>query len=169
MFRKDLPDLLAPGAIAVELGVAEGCFSAELLAHRNIRHLYSIDAWAGDRRHDNREYVRATKSLSRFGGRSTVMRMRFAKALQAFSDGGLHLVYVDGYAHTGEDDGRIIRDWWPKVAQGGVLAGHDYCQKWPRVVAEVDRFAADNRLDVTVIPADAASGYPSWYVVKEGR
>jgi predicted O-methyltransferase YrrM len=41
------------------------------------------------------------------------------------SYGSFDFVYIDArhdYASALED----IRDWWPKVRRGGILAGHDY-------------------------------------------
>ena len=36
-----------------------------------------------------------------------------------------------------------LRFWIKKVLPGGVMCGHDYCEEWPDVVAEVNDLAAE--------------------------
>lgn len=45
----------------------------------------------------------------------------------------LYFIYVDGYAHTGEDRGKTLFDWYPKLKIGGLMAGDDYHDDWPLV------------------------------------
>jgi hypothetical protein len=162
--RQDLPDLLPACSVVAELGVARGDFSEQLLKHRNVGHLYSIDAWAGDRGHDDKEYSKTVSRLSTYGN-NTIIRAKFSEAVTRFNDGFFDLVYIDGYAHDGEDNGKTIRDWWKKVK--GILAGHDYCDTWPLVVYQVNLFAKENELTVNTIPAEAGVyKFPSWYIVK---
>jgi len=132
---------------------------------RPIRRLWSIDAWAGDRGHDLAECAAATALLARHGGRCLVLRARFDEALALFPDASLDFVYIDGYAHTGNEAGQTLLDWWPKVKPGGLFAGHDYALEWPKNVAAVDRFRevagiADERFWIT-----SEDRYPSWGVV----
>jgi hypothetical protein len=66
--------------------------------------------------------------------------------------------------------GADLREWWPKVRAGGVLAGHDYVNAMPTckdgivlrfgVVAAVNRFVAENGLTLYV-DADG-----DWFVQK---
>lgn len=165
--RDELPLAVPRGAEVAELGVAEGEFSARLLQHRGVRIVYSVDAWDdAKRRHDDEEFFRARQRLARFGKRSKIIRMRFDEAANLFNDGSLDLVYVDGYAHTGQEGGQTLRDWWPKVKRGGILAGHDYdAEKWPQTVKHVDRFVAAHKLELHVIPRGRTK-HPSWCVRK---
>lgn len=145
--------------------MAEGKFSEQLLQHKNIAHLTSIDAWAGDRGHNDKEFNDAVLRLEPYRGRSTVMRARFEHAIAFFKDDSLDLVYVDGYAHEGETG--AIPAWWSKVKPGGILAGHDYSEQWPLVLEEVARLAARHALTITVIPAEEGRyTFPSWAVRK---
>lgn len=163
MTRQDIPTLLPPESIAVELGVAEGKFSEELLKHPNIKTLYSIDIWAGDRGHDDKEYKRAIARLQPYGERSVVIRKTFSEAVSAFPDNYFNLVYIDGYAHA--CDGSAFREWWPKCRH--IFAGHDYSKEFPLVIAEVDKFAKDHDRDVEIIPAEPGwYKFPSWLIHK---
>ncbi len=168
-YRADLCRFLLPDSIAVELGVAEGHFSEEILKSKNISHLYSIDMYAGDRGHDVGQYKQAFRRLSQFRGRTTLLKMRFDEALDLFDDESIDLLYVDGYAHTGEEGGKTFLDWYPKVKRGAIIAGHDFGPDFPLVVQAVQRFCSLARLELHVIN-DRSGGsnhsQPTWFAVK---
>ncbi|MGE6211969.1 class I SAM-dependent methyltransferase [Comamonas aquatica] len=167
--RSDVIKLIKNNSIGVELGVAEGKFSESLLHTERFTHLYSIDMWAGDRNHDTAQYKRALRRLLPFRDRNTTLRMTFDEALDLFPDEFFDFIYVDGYAHTGEEEGATFRNWWPKLKPGGVMAGDDYSPQWPRVIHAVDAFIADHQLDMAVLnfkSEDPWSQYPTWVTVK---
>ena len=167
--RIALPRLVAHGALGLELGVATGYFSNALLSVGDFARLYSIDAWADH--HDTAEYLRCVNLLAKHANRSVVMRMFFADALLHFPDSFFDFIYVDAYAHTGQQDGRLLTDWYPKLKPGGLFAGHDYdSAAWPQTVIAVDRFAAAIGRQLAFIPG-ASTGfaediYASWYFYK---
>jgi len=76
----------------------------------------------------------------------------------------LDFVYVDGYAHTGQEGGRTLDQWWAKVRPGGIMAGHDYHEQWPLTVQAVNQFAARIGLAVHLTHEDE---FPSWYFFKK--
>jgi predicted O-methyltransferase YrrM len=161
--RVDLIHLISGGR-AVELGVAQGLFSEELLRASPFLRLASIDSWDDPARgHDDEEFKAACARLAPYGPRSIVMRKTFRDALDLFPNNSLDFVYVDGYAHTGQDSGRTLHSWWPKVKPGGVFAGHDYDSQWPLTVQEVDAFAAKWKLKLQFTMHDE---FASWYVRK---
>ncbi len=98
------------------------------------------------RGHDVHQYKKAVGRLNPFKTRNSILRMRFDEALDLFPNGSCDFIYVDGYAHTGEEEGRTFRDWFPKLKSGGIFAGDDYSPEWPLVVREVDKFVAENNL-----------------------
>lgn len=159
MTRDDLAKMAY--GVAAELGVAAGEYSATLLERGDIAVLYSIDRWADH--HDEKEYQCACKRLSEFGCRSRIVRASFSEAVNKFPDEYFSLVYIDGYAHTGQDGGRTLRDWWPKLKSGGIFAGHDYSPQFQPTIDAVDVFAAEHGLKVNLTTDDAL---PSWWVVK---
>ncbi len=91
--------------------------------------------------------------------------MSFAEALPHFADGSLDFIYIDGYAHTGQESGGTLRDWWPKLRAGGVFAGHDYCARYQPTCDAVDAFVAANGLTLHVTETGGDS-FPSWWVIK---
>ena len=168
--RDDVVSLLKRGGIGLELGVAEGSFSARILKRDVLSYLYSIDMWAGDRGHDIEQYRIAIRQLEPYKEKNTLLRMRFDEALYLFPDNYFDFIYVDGYAHTGEEQGQTLRDWFPKLKVGGIFAGDDYSAAWPLVIIEVDKFVAENDLQLHVVQyqdeVDAFSQYPTWLVRK---
>mmetsp|Transcript_39737 Transcript_39737/g.62050 ORF Transcript_39737/g.62050 Transcript_39737/m.62050 type:complete len:111 (-) Transcript_39737:60-392(-) len=106
--------------------------------------------------------------LRPFGDRSIVMRMSFEEAESLFPDSFFHLVYIDGYAHTGQDAGRTLLDWWYKVKPGGILAGHDYDERqWYLTYHNVNILANAHEQQVSVINA-CGDGFQSWAIRKPG-
>jgi predicted O-methyltransferase YrrM len=167
--RSDLLKIVKPNGIGAELGVAEGYFSSEILATEQLAHLYSIDMYAGDRGHDVKQYTKAIRGLAKFRDRNSIIKMRFDEALGVFDDSYFDFIYVDGYAHTGEEEGKTFSDWFPKLKPGGVIAGHDYSPKFPLVKRHVDAFLSKHDLKLNVVN-DLSEGWnhgcPSWFSVK---
>lgn len=149
------------GNVGIELGVAAGEFSAMLLESGRFERLYGVDAYADH--HDLREYKTALRRLG-LGGRYALLVMRFNEALDLFDDSSLDFVYIDGYAHTGQEGGETIYQWASKVKPGGVISGHDYDPAFPLTIKAVDRFVETSGFDLHVTNADG--GYPSWAMVK---
>ena len=122
-----------------------------------------VDGW-DDENHFVDEYMRAVEKLHPFGVRSTVLRLTFEQAIMFFPDNFFDLVYIDGYASTGQDGGQTIRDWFRKVAPGGMLAGHDYHpSKWPLTYRNVNSLAQQHNLTVLLTGA-CDDGYASWAI-----
>ena len=145
----------------VELGVASGHFSNHLLNTSPLKVLFSIDRW--NDHHTYQEYVRAASMLSQHRERSIILKMPFEEAINLFKDEIFDFIYIDGYAHTGQDDGRTLNEWWPKVKKGGIFAGHDYSIKsWPKTVEQVDKFAASNNIKLEF----TKENFASWYCIK---
>ena len=170
--RVDLAARLPVNGIGVELGVAQGGFSARILEVSSLAFLYSIDQWAD--KHDSAEYRSAVARLDPYRTRNAIWRMRFDEARPLIPDHSLDFLYIDGYAHTGEEDGATIRQWWSAVKPGGVMAGDDYDpETWPRVVHAVDRFVRHAGTSLAVIPRSAEpddpvyGNYPTWVVIHD--
>jgi Methyltransferase domain len=166
--RHDISTLLAGSSnIGVELGVAEGIFSQRMVESGKFAHFYGVDMYAD--RHDTAQYKRA---LSLIGLRSPyrLLRMRFDEAIDLFDDESLDFIYVDGYAHGGEDGGETLFRWYDKVKVGGLIAGDDYDPAWPLVQEAVDEFA--RQLDVELMLTEVTESdnpygrYPTWAIRK---
>ncbi len=161
--RADLGILVPQDGIVAELGVARGDFSAALLRqHAHIGNLYAIDKW-NDERHPASEEAIARQNLS--DPRAVVLRKSFEEAAKCTDLGRVKfdLIYIDGYAHTGQDSGATLAQWWPKLKSGGIFAGHDYDPAWPLTIDAVNNFAAKNNLIINTI---LEKPFNSWWVKK---
>jgi hypothetical protein len=105
--RDELPALLASlGALrGVEVGVAAGFYSRDLLEGSSLEVLYSIDPW--DHRlpgyltqeQAEADYRHCRKLLAPYGSRSCVIRNRAELEVANFETCSLSFVYIDS-AHT---------------------------------------------------------------------
>jgi hypothetical protein len=170
--RDAIADLLPNSAIGIELGVAFGGFSKRLLSRNPSLFLYGVDMFAGDRGHDVSQYKTALRTLNGFRHRYSLIRARFDEIVDLFDDEYFDFIYVDGYAHTGEESGGTFRDWFPKVKPFGIFAGDDYHPDWPLVVQEVDEFLREHDLPLFTMANTAAGAgveWTQWFTIKGPR
>jgi trans-aconitate methyltransferase len=167
--RADLALFVPPGGLLLELGVAAGKL-AELLADRNPRMRYlGIDRWSDH--HDEAEMWQACERIKKHLTEDAfqLVRSTFADWLPLVPNNYADLIYIDGYAHTGQEGGQTMRDWWPKLKPGGIFAGHDYDREYyPQTFCAVNNFVlemdqAGIRLYLNVIDEKP---HPSWWIVK---
>ncbi len=159
--RAKLGALVPKGGLFVELGVAAGKFAAELLTCWNDLEYHGIDRWSDH--HDAEEEKRARAKLQAWRDRARLQKCTFENAARHMPDDSCDVVYIDGYAHTGQDEGKTLEQWWSKVKRGGAMAGHDYdLQKWPKTYKAVNYFAGARGLKVQVL--DEPGGYATWFI-----
>nr|CAX84188.1 uncharacterized protein [uncultured bacterium] len=134
--RENLLDLLDKDKCFVEIGVAEGAFSQEILQRCRPSSLTLIDLWAHQ---EDPAYapdvnnVEAETQAARYqavkdrfsGPNVSILRQDSLSAANLFADGSLDYIYIDAM-HTFEAVSADLHAWWPKLAEGGLLMGHDY-------------------------------------------
>lgn len=168
--RDQLPKLLSQlnlNGIGIELGVAAAEYSDQILKASNLRVLFSVDRWSDH--HNDEECEFASRVLSKYGTRSSILRMTFDEAVSIFADRLFDFIYIDGYAHCGQDGIETLNAWWPKLKPGGIFAGHDYDPEWPKTMQVVDQFVAEKRLHLYTTAEDprlVKHAYASWYTQK---
>jgi hypothetical protein len=136
---------IKPGWVGVEIGVCRGHSARRLLEH-GVSFLYLIDPFSEHEDYlenmphaDN--YAEALASLSGFPGRFEIHRMTSAEASALVPQ--VDFVWIDGnhrYEYVKSD----MELYFPKVRNGGILCGHDYCISEPycQVKPAVDDFVA---------------------------
>lgn len=135
-YRIELPKLLIELGLpktGVEVGTAESNFSCELL-NNGLDKLYSVDAWTTlnqtgdggfeDSWHQN-NYKYTVERLSKYGNRSVILRGLSKDMANGILDNSLGLVYLDG-DHSYDGVMSDLLNYYPKLVEGGVMAGHDY-------------------------------------------
>lgn len=153
--------------LGIELGVAGGGFSRRMLDSGRFRRFWGVDSYSDH--HNVAQYREALQEVG-LDRNYHLLRMKFDEALPLFPDAFFDFAYVDGYAHTGEEGGRTILDWYAKVKPGGILAGDDYDpQRWPLVVWGVHNLVAQIGVPLHItenILTGTFNNYPSWFIVK---
>ncbi|MFO0676158.1 MAG: class I SAM-dependent methyltransferase [Polyangiaceae bacterium] len=140
------------GGTFVEIGSWKGRSTSFVgpICNGNGTRLVCVDHWNGSEdtladhyaRTLDHEDVAATflANMDRLGIRVDVLRERSTVAAGSFADRSVDRLFLDG-----SHDGPSVRDdlaaWWPKISEGGIFAGHDYDEKHPDLVREVDVFA----------------------------
>ena len=175
--RKDiLNSLKGTSNIGVELGIARGDFSKLMQNSQKFKLIIGVDCYDektfDEHSHDINQYKQALKKMNIFSNDYKILRMRFEEAIDLFEDNSLDFVYVDGYAHSGQNGGETIFKWYEKVKLGGFIAGDDYHLDWPLTVKAVDEFVRQSELELHVTNfienkgIKSYSDYPSWIVKK---
>lgn len=140
--------------IAAEVGVSYGDFSKFILDNTKMK-LYSIDPWEVNEELSSPEsaFASSKEKLQPFGDRSEMVKGYSPAAAAPFSDAYFCFVYIDGL-HDYESVKKDIVAWYPKVREGGVIAGHDFNRtKWPGVCQAVDEFCKENGLEYELVGA----------------
>merc|ERR1719193_423607 len=132
--------------IIVEIGVLRGDFGAALLKELDFPvQYYAIDPWSEANAESSyyREYsdeewgALTTNEVHRMNMKSTldnlapfwdrvhILQMYSMEALRHFEDGSITFLFIDGN-HSAESVEEELRNYWPKIAPQGIMAGHDY-------------------------------------------
>ena len=154
--------------VGIELGVARGIYSKRMIDSAMFKRFYGVDMYSDI--HDTKEYISALKYIGIENTTYSLLRMDFDDALLLFEDNYFDFIYVDGFAHTGEEGGKTLIDWIKKLKVGGYLAGDDYHNDWPLVVWAVNDLAKKLGVEIT-LTGGCEDGiyckYPTWYLKKE--
>lgn len=158
--RSELYKVADTNLPAVEVGCAEGYFSADLL-RMGFTKLYMVDMWAtiktakGDGAspqswHD-KNYQAAIKRVAKFGDKAVFLRGLSVEMAKFVPDNSVGLLYLDA-GHDYDSVKEDLNAWYPKVVKGGIIAGHDYLNKSYGVKEAVHDFCRPKNIDVHLIP-----------------
>jgi hypothetical protein len=151
---------------AVEVGTDKAAWAVKFLKRWKGNKLVCIDPWRplDDCREISRDrepdLAIAAAALAPFNWRVEIQR-RTSEEVAGQWKVPLSFCYIDAnhdYEHVLQD----IALWWPHVAPGGILAGHDVGGEYPGVLRAVREFAATGGLRVYLTPDTPQS----WYTYK---
>jgi predicted O-methyltransferase YrrM len=124
--RNDMLDCLPKGGVAVEVGVASGDFSVEILNRLHPKKLYLVDAWQDDRFAEGYEVVREKFARHIEDGTIELRRGLSTDVLSSFPDGYFDFIYLDT-THAYDLTIRELELSSAKSSERGLIAGHDFC------------------------------------------
>lgn len=168
--RIDLLRCLPKDAIAAELGVFRGDFSAEILSHASPKTLYLVDIyagamWSGDRNGEDRTCIDMEKEMANVAARfKDDWHVRVVKAwswiwLNSLPEHSIDWVYIDT-DHTLETTRKELTAAFHAIKPGGFICGHDYDSAWfAGVVQSVNEFADQHRLPLDLWQGDKLWSY----------
>ena len=135
--------------VGVEIGVGAGQNSKKILENLNIKKLYLIDSWSKYSNYvkelkDTRNYSLKTtngksiaeKNLKPWNKKLIWTNKKSSDVVNIIKNNELDFVYIDGnhnYKYVLED----IKLYWPKLKNGGLMAGHDFKPKFQGVIDAV--------------------------------
>ena len=79
---------------------------------------------------------RIAKAAHKYQVQASVLRMTSMEAVKCVPDSSVDMVFIDGF-HTYEAVVEDIREWKPKLKDGGILVGDDFNRHYPGVVKAV--------------------------------
>ncbi len=132
---------------AVEVGVRTGWFSKYILDNTSM-HVTAIDPWEDNQELSNstQVYKECQERLSVYGDRCTLLKAYSPQCSEEFANESLDFVYIDAL-HDYDSVKSDMEAWFPKIKQGGILAGHDYSlQDWPGIFTAVEEFGEERGL-----------------------
>jgi hypothetical protein len=153
---------------AVEIGTDQGIFAREFLNRFNGHWLICVDPyapfaeWPYDRTID---LTVAAAALAHHHGRFRFIRRASPDAIPlvlAFCHPDI--VYIDG-SHEEDAVRADLEAWWDVLPSHGMLAGHDYDDVHPGVVAAVNRFARERGVVVRLTVEDGVFP-PTYYIYR---
>ena len=159
---------------AVEVGVWRGDYSKFIIQHLEPKQFWGVDPYAIYNDSPDADDFASPETLEKLyketveryeHWNANLIRASSLEAVDQFEDNSIDFVYLDG-DHTYEAVSADIAAWWPKIKQGGILSGHDYCNVNPAkhfgVIPAVDEHVAQYNLKLQT----THELYPSWWVTK---
>jgi GT2 family glycosyltransferase len=124
-------------------------------SNKNIN-LYCVDTWEGSNEHKYDISVQ-NKSLYQEFLQNILPVKNIIKPFQStsvlasneFQNDFFDFIFIDA-SHKYEDIKNDLNVWYPKVKQGGILAGHDYQAYWEEVQRAVNEFVSENNLSIRI-------------------
>jgi len=159
-----------PQGVVVEIGVAGGHFTKQILATwPTCSRLYAVDCWGpfeGNHLSDSDQEQRFRQVTADFAKHANVKIVRQYSHIAAIAipHESVDFIYIDA-DHSHAAALRDLRSWYTKLKKKGIMAGHDYYNGCG-VKSAVDEFGAQKSLTVNVTTAEysreSAVHGPGW-------
>jgi len=150
----------------VEVGVHKGDHAQTLLDNIELKKLYLVDCWSREVWPRNRNVNKIYDVVCmRFKDdeRVSIKKTWSTLAAEEYDNDCCDFVYLDA-CHTFECVMSDILSWLRCVRKGGIICGHDFCNKGKnyRVEEAVRTFFGAERIHVIPVAGED----PTWWVIK---
>lgn len=133
-----LATMLSDHSTMVELGCAHGESTMFWWLSGRFDKVFAIDPFLGLSKDDFDDPTDLlTQVVIPSHGVVEHIMKKSGDAVYMFADASLDFVYIDA-CHDYENVKNDISLYLPKIKNGGIIAGHDYCQDFPGTIAAVD-------------------------------
>lgn len=164
--------LLAPeGCVGLEAGVDTGQFTERLWNTGRFSTFHAVDKW-NDRAHSEAQYWAVCEKLMKYE-EIRIWRLDTQMFSTLCPKDKFGFIYIDCYAHTGQDGGGVLEALWPLLQEGGIFAGDDYDElQWSDNFRTINEFAEQVGKRICVYDKHLTSdrpkhdNYASWYFTK---
>lgn len=141
----------------VEIGAWLGKSSFYLVGnHSDSCNIFIVDTWRGSSdelqsthkiAQERDIFIDFMKNMKIHHGKFSPIRALSTDASKIFDNNSLDFIFIDGdhsYAGVKSD----IEMWLPKLVTNGIIAGHDYSQHFPGVIAAVNEIIGSGNFTV---------------------
>lgn len=159
--RADLYKILPDNPITVEVGVAEGNFSLQIVSEWKPSKHYCIDVWehqehqTGDGHNSNewhnKNYDQVLQKLEPFLHKVVLIKGISWNVANYIEDNSVDFISIDA-CHTYECVKKDIAAYWPKLKKGGLITFHDYEATEYGVKQAVLEHAKTTNQEVNLLP-----------------
>ena len=152
----------------IEIGVFKGENAKNMFKNLNINKFYAIDPYKEYKEYSNIEPWMTQSFLNKV---ETIAKNKLKNKniswIKDFSDNAIYkipkvnFIYIDGI-HSYEQIKKDMNNYWEKVKEGGILAGHDICENFDNygTIKAFTEFCTENNLKPYISKWD-------WWVVKK--
>jgi hypothetical protein len=124
--RTRLLELLPRDAVAAEIGVSRGRFTASIMAANRPRKLHLIDVWATETYNQTLRARVEQRFATEIADGSVEINLGYSTQVgSTFPDAYFDWIYIDT-DHSYETTRDELAIFEPKMKPGGIIAGHDY-------------------------------------------
>lgn len=124
--RQELLKYLPQGGIVAELGVDQGDYSEIIYKLNKPQKLHLIDVWGSNRYNKQKQELVERKFSSPISKKEVEINLGLStEVVNEFKDEYFDWIYIDT-DHSYKMTKQELELWFPKVKQGGIIAGHDF-------------------------------------------
>lgn len=159
----------------VELGVAEGRYSREMMAW-GLDELHLVDLWetmpfisgcaSFEQKWHDENYTQVLQLQSEYPDKIFVHKGFSHKIANLMPDETFGLIYVDA-AHDYDSVCADIKCWYPKVVKNGIISFHDYKNPTYGVNRAVNEFASLYNLEIFDLVEDGNIDNAGCWLIKK--